>query len=134
MKYLSQSYVYISLYGDKFSPTEFTQLINIKPTDFGVKGEKRKTGAVLKECFWKYQLNDTDALEGLEESLKELVAVFIDKVDIIKDYALVNGLRVKCYVVIKSKNNEDNGVVLNNDFISFLNKLKSSVELVIYSS
>jgi uncharacterized protein DUF4279 len=132
--YLSQSYVYISLYGDKFSPTEFTQLVNSKPTDFGVKGDKRKSGAILKECFWKFQLNKTDALEGLEESLESLASIFRDKIPVIKDFIQKNDLKVKCYVVIESKNNEDNGVSLNADFISFLNELEASFEMYVYNA
>jgi len=79
MIYLSQSYVYISLYGDKFSPDEFSRLVNLEPTDFGVRGDKRKSGAILKECFWKYQLKNTDSLQELDESLKSLMGIFRDK-------------------------------------------------------
>jgi len=131
--YLSQSYTYISLYGDKFSPIEFTELVDLKPTDSGIKNEKRKSGATLKECFWKYQLDKTDALEELENALESLIGVFKDKVPVMKDFIQKNNLKVKCYVVIEAKNDEDSGVFLNADFISFLNELKASIEIDVYN-
>ncbi len=134
MIYLSQSYVYLTIYGNNFSPDEFTQLVEINPTDFGLKGEKRKTGATLKESFWKYQLNDTDALESLESSLTELANLFRVKVRTIRDYIQSNGLCIKCNIVIMSKNNENNGVALNLAFISFLTELNATVEIDIYST
>lgn len=133
MKYLSQAYVYFVIFGEDFSPHELTDQISIEPTDFGIKGEKRKSGAILKECFWKYQLNSTDALEGLEESLQKLVGLFNNKVASLKDYIIRNELKSKCYIVIKSQNREDTGVVLNSDFINFLHMLDISIEINVYS-
>ena len=134
MMYLSQSYVSISIYGDKFSPSEFTKLAQLKPTGFGIKGDTGKSEAVLKECFWKYQLDSNNALEGLEESLNSLQTIFRNKIPTIKQFNNKNNTRVKLYVVIKSKNNEDNGVVLDIDFICFLNELQASIEINIYNT
>ncbi|MGB4415555.1 MAG: DUF4279 domain-containing protein [Paludibacter sp.] len=133
MMYLSQAYVYFVIFGDDFSPSEFTKQVNLKPTDFGLKGEKRKSGATLKECFWKYQLNKTNALEELEKSLLNLVDVFKDKVDFINNYMIQNSLKSKCFIVIESKNNENNGVEINPNFIRFLHELNASIEIDIYS-
>lgn len=133
MKYLSQAYIYLVIFGEDFSPHELTGQISIEPTDFGIKGEKRKSGAILKECFWKYQLNSIDALEGLEESLQKLVGIFNNKVASLKDYIIRNELKSKCCIVIKSQNGEDTGVVLNSDFINFLHMLDISIEINVYS-
>ena len=46
---------------------------------------------------------------------------------------LKNHLQAKCYVVIKSKNNENTGVNLGPEFISFLNDLSASTEINIYN-
>jgi len=133
MKYLSQAYVYLVIFGENFHPYELTNQVGIEPMDSGIKGEKRKSGAVLKECFWKYQLNKADALDGLEESLQKLVGIFNYKVTSLKDYMLRNDLKSKCCIVIKSQNGEDAGVVLNSDFINFLHKLNASIEIDVYS-
>jgi hypothetical protein len=132
MIYLSKAYTYFIVFGEEFSPSELTNQINIKPTDFGIKGEKRKSGAALKESFWKYQLNKTDVLEGIDESLLSLIEVFNDKVNLLKDFMLKNGLKSKCFIVIESQNEESNGVTLTPDFIDFLHKLNTSVEIDIY--
>lgn len=133
MMYLSQARVYFVVFGDNFSPSEFTRQLNLEPTDFGLKGEVRKSGASLKECFWKYQLNETDALEELESSLLYLVDIFKNKIGFIKNYMIKNNLNSKCFIVIDSKNNENNGVALNPDFISFLHELNASIEISIYT-
>jgi hypothetical protein len=133
MTYLSKSYVYISVYGENFSPTEFSRLLNINPTDYGLKGEKGKYGSTLKECYWKYQLDETDTLDGIEKSLNKLINIFSNKLFIINNFVNINHLQVKCYIVIKSKYNEDNGVVLNRQFIQFLYELKALIEIDIYN-
>lgn len=132
MTYLSKAYTYFIVFGEEFSPIELTNQINITPSDFGVKGEKRKSGAVLKESFWKYQLSKTDALEGIDKSLINLLEVFNDKVNLLKDFILKNKLESKCFVVIESQNGESNGVDLPPDFIEFLHKLSASVEIDVY--
>lgn len=131
---LSQAYIYITIYGESFTPNELTQLLELNPSDYGLKGDKRKSGAVLKECFWKYQLDNSNALEELDESLEKLERIFRSKVTIIKKFMKKNELSIKCFVVILSKNKEDNGVALSYNFINFLNELKATIEVDIYNS
>ena len=73
MNYLSQATISIVVYGEKFPLEDFFNVIGLPPTDTGRYGEKRKNGATLKETFWKYQLPNSDALEGIEESINKLI-------------------------------------------------------------
>ena len=132
MIYLSQAYVYFILFGEKFSPSDLTNHIGIKPTDIGLIGEKRKSGAILKESFWKYQLKKTDALEGIEKSLLEWLEIFSDRINLLKDFMIKNKLKSKCFIVIESQNGENNGVSLSSEFIDFLHELNTSIEIDIY--
>lgn len=132
MTYLSKAYTYIIVFGEEFSPSELTKQVDIEPTDFGLKGEKRKSGAALKEYFWKYQIDKADALEGIDESLLRLSEVFKGKFSLLKDFILKNELKSKCFIVIESQNEESNGVTLTPDFIDFLHKLNTTVEIDIY--
>lgn len=131
--YSSQVYVSIRIYGDDFHPPELTNIIGLSPTDSGVKGEKGEYVPALKECFWQYQLERTDALEDLDKSLEDLKADFERKIGLVKSYIKENDLCVKCYVVIEAENGEDNGVAFNPEFIGFLNELNASVEVDIYN-
>ena len=131
--YLSQAYVSISIYGDDFHPPELTKLVGLNPTDSGIKGEKGKYTPALKECFWQYQLDKTNVLEELDESLKNLTIAFEGKTSLLKDYMLKNDLNAKCYVVIEGKNNEDNGVAFSPEFMGFLHELNASIEVDIYN-
>ncbi|HET7114936.1 MAG TPA: DUF4279 domain-containing protein [Hanamia sp.] len=132
MKYLSQSYVYLAIFGESFIPNEFSKLINITPTKVAVKGENLEY-TVSKECFWEYKLEKNNALEELDLSLNKLMEVFKSKTDIIRKFMLDNNLEAKCNVVIEVKNNEDSGVFLSSDFIIFLESINASVEVNTYN-
>ena len=131
--YLSKSYVYIVIYGETFYPEELTKLINITPTRSGKKGDKGKYVPSLKESLWEYKSKKTNALEGLEASLDNLVSIFDRKKEIINAFIAERNLKVKCYVVIETKNKENVGVSLNNNFVEFLNNLKATFEVDVYN-
>lgn len=132
MNYLSKSYVYLTFQGRSFIPNEFTNLIEINPTRQGLKGEKGEYGSILQESFWEYKVNETNALEELEFSIQKLIALFETKIELIQAYRLKNKVQSKCFVVIKIQNNEDTGVVLNVNFLTFLHKLKMTLEVCNY--
>lgn len=133
MIYLSKAYVYVVFYGDNFSPNEFSSCINLPPTNVGIKGERGNYGAILKDTFWEYKMKETNAIEGLENSINEIRKIFETRQEIIHGYVLEKKIKSKCYIVIKSQNNEDNGVVLDDYFISFLNKFKMQIEINVYT-
>ena len=85
MNYLSTSYVYITFYGDSFIPIEFTNLIEIKPSRQGIKGEKGEYGSILQESFWDFKIKETNVLE-LENSMQNLIKLFENKIELIQDF------------------------------------------------
>lgn len=133
MSYLSKANISIVVYGEKFPVEDFFNTIGLVPTDTGKCGEKRKNGATLKETFWKYQLSDTDALEGLEESINELINLFAGKEERIKQFTLLYNLKLKVFIVIRVMNKEDVGVLLSDKVIKFLNELNASIEIDTYN-
>lgn len=132
MNYLSKSYVYLTFYGESFIPTEFTNLIEIEPSRQGLKGEKGEYGSILQNSFWEYKIQETSALEELENSIQNLIELFENKIELIQSYFLKNKVQSKCFVVIKIQNNEDTGVALNIKFITFLYKLNMTLEVCNY--
>jgi hypothetical protein len=132
MRYLSRSYVYITFYSDYFSLNEFSNLLKLTPSNSGLKGNIGKYGAILKNTFWEYKMKETNALEELESSISELREIFEDKIEFISNYMLEKDIKSKCYIVIKSQNNEDTGVLLDESFIAFLYKLKMQIEINLY--
>lgn len=132
MNYLSKSYVYITFYGESFIPTEFTNLIEIEPSRQGLKGEKGEYGNILQKSFWEYKIQETNALEELENSIQYLIELFENKIKLIQTYSFKKKVQSKCFIVIKVQNNEDTGVVLNCKFIEFLHKLKMILEVCNY--
>ncbi len=133
MNYLSKSYVSLEIFGDNFSPNDFTSIIGVIPTGFGVKGQKGKYISSLKENFWQFQLSRTNTHEGLHESIKEMIKIFSSKANNIKKFVKLNNLNVKIFVVIESKNDENNGVIINANFIEFLKNIEGSIEVCIYN-
>jgi hypothetical protein len=132
MKYLSRAYVYIIFYGDNLSINEFSNSLKLTPSNSGLNGEKGKYGAILKDTFWEYKMKETNALEELECSIKEMREIFEERIELITNYILEKNIQSKCHIVIKSQNNEDTGVLLDENFIAFLHKLKMQIEINIY--
>ena len=133
MKYLSESYVSFTLYGDKFDPAEFTKIIGIQPKRTGIKGEPGEYIAALIETFWQYSSEKTDALEGLENAIEMFIEKFESKIDIINQYKANNNLGSKCDIVIFQKKKESVGAFLSNSFIRFLNALDTPIEVCVYT-
>jgi hypothetical protein len=134
MKYLSNAYVYLVFYGDHLDPTEFSERLGVSATRTGITGEKGKYGATLKDTFWEYRMKETNALEELDESLYALKEIFEGKIEIIQEYVAEKNIRSKCYIVIKCENNEDVGVALENEFISFICRIRMQVEVDVYNN
>ena len=123
--------MYLRVAGELFSPEEFTQLVGIEPTAFGLKGGPGKYRKNL-ESFWEYKLKKTDALEGVEDGLSALIKLFEGKAGKICQYTHSHTLCIKIFVVIESKNRECTGVSLHQDFITFLNKIGACFEVDTY--
>lgn len=132
MKYRSRAYVYIVFYADRFDISEFSDLIDIQPTHYTIKGEKGEYISAYKETTWKFQMNETNALEEMRGSLEDLVHIFKDKIILINKYVQENNIGSKCFIVIKAKGKEDVGASLSNEFIAFLNKLNMQIEIDVY--
>ncbi|SOU86464.1 conserved hypothetical protein [Tenacibaculum dicentrarchi] len=133
MEYQSKASISIRLSGDNFNPHEFTKLIDIRPTSVGIKGEEGKYINNLQVSFWEYRTKNTDALEGLDLSMNNLIMKFIDKVYLINNYSLEKKIDVMCYVIIESINTEDSGVFFNKNFINFINDLGAEIEVDVYT-
>lgn len=125
MKYLSKAYTYFSISGKDFDTKTFTKLVQISPTEVG---ESR-----LDEKFWEYKIEANDSDQDLDKAIEKLMQIFKPKSNEIQTYASQKGLYIKIFVVIHSKNNEDNGVFLNHKFIKFLNDIGTELEIDIYT-
>lgn len=132
MKYLSSAYIYVIFYGDNLSLNEFSNSLKLTPSNSGLKGDIGKYGAILKDTFWEYKMRETNALEELEGSISEMREIFEDRMEFITNYVSEKNIKSKCHVVIKSQNDEDAGVLLDERFIAFLHKLKMKIEINIY--
>ncbi len=129
----STSYVHLTIYGGNFSPSEVSDLLKLRPTRIGKKGEKGMY-TVLKECFWEYALPETDIFGGLDTSVKDLVNLFKENLSTIRNYLKKNSLRIKIFVVIKVRDSEDHGVRFSEESLSFFQKLGASIEVCCYNS
>ncbi|WP_373522511.1 DUF4279 domain-containing protein [Aquiflexum sp.] len=125
MRYTSKAYTYFSISGKNFDTQDFVNLIQITPTKVG---ENR-----LGEKFWEYKIEATDSDQDLDKAIEKLIQIFNPKSNEIQAYASQKGLYIKIFVVIQSKNNEDNGVFLNRNFIKFLGDMGAEIEIDIYN-
>lgn len=125
MKYLSNAYVYFSISGSNLDIQEFLDQFQIITTNIG---KNRRN-----EQFIEYKIDAKDANEGLEETLQVLLKTISPNAKKMKLYASKRELYMKIFIVIHSKNNEDNGVFLNKNFIEFLNELGAEIEINTYN-
>jgi Domain of unknown function (DUF4279) len=131
-EYLSTAYVYFTFFGEGLAPLEFTNLLKIEPTKQGNKGDRGEYGSILRESFWEYRCKETNALEDLENSIHNLFELFETKHALIQSYCELNKIQSKCFVVLKSKSNEDTGVVFNISSIRILSSLNMELEICNY--
>ena len=124
MKYLSKAYIYLSVSGKELDIKDFAELAQINPTEVG---ENR-----FGEKFLEYKIEAKNANHGLDEAIDKLMQTLKLKSNEIKVYASLRGLYIKIFVVIQSKNNENNGVFLNHKFIEFLNDIDAEFEFDTY--
>ena len=125
MKYLSTAYTYFLVSGTGLDVEDFVNHFNIVPTKAGASRQGDK--------FLEYKIDATDANEGLDRAMHELMRILAPKSQEIKAYTLRKGLYVKIFVVIQGENNENNGVFLGQDFVRFLNDIGAEIEIDTYS-
>jgi hypothetical protein len=126
MEYLSKAYTYFSLSGENLDSNDFIEKVNITPTKmgedrFGVK-------------FLEYKVEAADANEGLDKAIESLVRNLSLKAKEINRYASQRDLYIKIFVVIEGKDNENNGVFFNKEFIQLLFEMSAEIEIEIYNA
>lgn len=64
--------------------------------------------------------------------MDQLMQALMPKAEAIKAYASQYGFYIKICVVIQSRNRENNGAMLSQDFIRFLNAIGAEFEVDVY--
>ena len=118
------------IYGDMFNIDEFSEIINISPTDFAYKGDKLKF-RVSTDTFWKYSFKDITSLY-IGDSLKPLEKIVSPRIEEISSFIHKNNLKSIMRFKVETNKEPSPAIVFNNNIVKLLYKLNASIDLDLY--
>ena len=118
------------IYGDMFNIDEFSEIINISPTDFAYKGDKLKF-RVSTDTFWKYSFKDIISLY-IGDSLKPLEKIVSPRIEEISSFIHKNNLKSIMRFKVETNKEPSPAIVFNNNIVKLLYKLNASIDLDLY--
>lgn len=81
------------LTGECFDPRDFTKIVEMVPTDHGVRGQIRTPRPPVPETFWRLSLEGRRCYE-IDEALAELLDLLWPKREAIRSFAKSTGAAV----------------------------------------
>lgn len=125
----NQVLVEFIIYGDNFDPDKVTDVLGVKPSQTGIKGQtiKRNPNLKYKDTFWQYDTGYQES-DDTEEQIKEIYNVFKDKTRILKDIGQSYQAVFKVYIVIKMYKKEIPLISMEHWWIDFLHEIHAKVE------
>ena len=118
------------IYGDMFNIDEFSEIINISPTDFAYKGDKLKF-RVSTDTFWKYSFKDIISLY-IGDSLKPLEKIVSPRIEEISSFIHKNNLKSIMRFKVETNKEPSPAIVFDNNTVKLLYKLNASIDLDLY--
>ena len=118
------------IYGDMFNIDEFSEIINISPTDFANKGDKLKF-RVSTDTFWKYSFKDITSLY-IGDSLKPLEKIVSPRIEEISSFIHKNNLKSIMRFKVETNKEPSPAIVFDNNIVKLLYKLNASIDLDLY--
>ena len=118
------------IYGDMFNIDEFSEIINISPTDFAYKGDKLKF-RVSTDTFWKYSFKDITSLY-IGDSLKPLEKIVSPRIEEISSFIHKNNLKSIMRFKVETNKEPSPAIVFDNNTVKLLYKLNASIDLDLY--
>jgi hypothetical protein len=122
-----------TVYGDFFNPHEFTELLQIKPTLFGFKGDiiPNRKNIEYKQTFWEYSSEFIETLDSQDIS-NIMIKQFGTSINSIRDYTILNSLSVKVYVVVEIFNNQSPSLFFDKLFINMIAVIGAEIDIDLY--
>ena len=118
------------IYGDMFNIDEFSEIINISPTDFAYKGDKLKF-RVSTDTFWKYSFKDITSLY-IGDSLKPLEKIVSPRIEEISSFIHKNNLKSIMRFKVETNKEPSPAIVFDNNIVKLLYKLNTTIDLDLY--
>ena len=126
----NEVFVRFIITGFEDNPSTITKLIGINPSKTWIKGDKKTEQGIIKYKAngWEFFITENNIWE-----VDVLLEKLLSKIKDIKEniQSLVN-VQKKISIVIYSKEMMPS-IILNSDFIEFINDIKAEVEHDIYS-
>jgi Domain of unknown function (DUF4279) len=129
----TQINVELSIFGDNFITDSLSDSLLIKPTATWIKGYeiKGRKNVFRKETSWRFETGFIETL-FLDGVLKNLIDIFENKVEIIKNFIKNNDLRVKVFIVIEIYDEEKPAIYFDSNFLNFINGLGAEIDVDMY--
>lgn len=140
-KFSTQIKLILIIFGDMLSPDEITNLIEIHPTNFWIKGDPipiqkgllRKDNKVpsRQESAWEFSTGFTKTLD-IEFLLDQFEKVFENKIFILKDYIKERKLEISLNIIVEIADTEIPGIHFNKRIIKLCENLGAEIDIDLY--
>ena len=127
----TQIKVIFSVFGDIFSPSDFTKYIGINPHEVGIKGEEIKKGLLRKESSWEYTIGFIETV-FLDDVSNIYTEIFENKAHDIRKYTDGHNLEAKIFVVIEMDDQETPALFFDKKFLNVVHQLNAVIDVDLY--
>lgn len=122
------------VFGELLNPELFNSQIGVDSTEYWKEGDLipgNKLSIKRKETAWHYTIDFIETL-NMEEVIKKFLEVFIDKVDLIKQYLDKYRIETKLNFIIEIWNEESPSIYFEKKFLHLVNELKADIDIDLY--
>jgi len=132
---MTKIHLTFTVYGDDWNPSELTELINLTPTDYGIKNDLLKkylpNQVLRKETSWEYNFETVQSL-FLEDITCEFVRVFKPCVEKLTHFIELNNLCSKLFIIPEIMDNEVPSIFFDQEILKLLVQLKAEIDIDLY--
>ncbi|GAB2869626.1 DUF4279 domain-containing protein [Hymenobacter ruber] len=126
-----QIYAYLVVYGEKFSPKDLSEAIDLQASCTG-STEQVKFNRGTKFIYWDYQIAEADNQFEFETNLDALCQAFEVRIDRLLGFVKQYQLQVKLVVDITVDNNKNASPLLPNRVLALVHELKANMQFDIH--
>lgn len=117
---------------ERLDMSDLTNILKIKPTNLWKKNDTSSHGITRKDSCWSFETGYIPII-NVDELLTDIYNIFSKKsTEIVKYINSNNNISTCLNIVIKMNNKETPGFTINNNTISFLNKVGAEIDVDMY--
>jgi hypothetical protein len=124
----------LAIYGDDFSPSQLTKIVNILPTNIWIKGDSipnRKTSITRKETNWEFSQGYFESID-LEYVSNQLFDIIKPQIKLFQKFIQEYRLSSKLYIILEIENDEKPSLFIDKQMMEILILLNGEIDIDLY--